>query len=199
MNTTTRFVSSEKYHTKRYTHTNDTPTIPAANQMFRKWMLPDENNVERIYGVTVQYVKRLAECKTVVVYVTNVSDWLRQMFSNKPAFIQKRTTEFKLASAALTWEYGIINEIYISDQSTNNNASRETQIHLAGQLIKKLGFSERNIFLAVREGSGANHFTDSCDLFITEVQEKVETILRETAPLMSSPINKDLSDGLYQN
>jgi len=180
---TIAYRSSGKHQAKELTSTNEAPVQPV-NQMFREWMLRDENNVERIYGATVQYGQRLTNRKTLVIYATNLSEWLQLMVSRKALFVRKRTTEFQLTNGTLAWEYGVIHELYVADKTVKTVASRERQIYLAGQLIKKLGFSERKIFLTVREGSGANQFTNVCDLFIDEVKERVNRIFQETAPSM---------------
>ena len=169
----------------------------------REWLLTDENNRTRTYAVTIKKTAWLGNEETpgagstllfgrataisnkttsynistnaVEVYVTSISEWLQLAFEHKSETLEIRITEFSIMKNYRVIKYGIITEIYspgFHKQEVDNGD--KAQINVALKVLHKLGFSNEEISLVVKERSISPQIPHLHASFVAAVKEKSE-------------------------
>jgi hypothetical protein len=136
------------------------------------------SNSFKLHGFTAQ--------KNVLdIFTINLPGWLQLAFANDGNRAKASITEVIVKRQQIVYNYCIITEIYSpAFQKPEVTAIDEMQVNMPSFSLFRLGFSKEEIWASL-EPEIASHFAKLYSPVISQVKEKVTTILRETLPLLA--------------
>ena len=160
---------------------NDIPVI-------REVLLFDEENIACSYAIAKEHKELNSNADLIKnkteIYFTNIAAWLKLVFT-KNKTIKIKVSEILLINEERNFEYIVLNEIYIpSIQNIQAKNTKEDQLNIALQTLKILGYKNEPTLMSLRGEEVSSHDSHTCIAFISGIKNKIDSILREIAPLM---------------
>jgi len=119
------------------------------------------------------------------IFTINLPGWLQLAFANESKRAKASITEVLVKKQETVYNYCIITEIYSpAFQKPEITEIDEMQVKMPSLSLFRLGFSKQEIWAAL-EPEIAGHFAKLYSPVISEMKEKVTTILREALPLLT--------------
>lgn len=126
-----------------------------------------------------------AQKNVLDIFTINLPGWLQLAFANDGKRAKASITEVLVKKQGTVYNYCIITEIYSpAFQKPEVTAIDEMQVKMPSFSLFRLGFSKDEIWASL-EPEIAGHFAKLYSPVISEMKEKVTTILREALPLLA--------------